>query len=192
MVLFFKKREKKTCQKGFSLVEVLCAVVLLAIIATPILQVISTSLMTNIKSRRLLAASDLASDTMEFVSSLNFNDLTYTDPDDSKEYRVTGLKRYYWGGNTPDESSLILYNDGILYPDGPSCTYDDLTGDANSRELTVKNIDVDGFKYDMIINMKKQGADDDQYYWYDVSVKVYDNKSGKFYTKAATSIANQY
>ena len=66
---FLKKLLRKN-KKAFSLVEIMCAIVLLAIIATPIIQVAFSSMSTNIKSRKYLAAADITSDTMEFVSSL--------------------------------------------------------------------------------------------------------------------------
>ena len=196
----FKKRFVLKNGKGFSLVEVLCAIVLLAIVATPILQVIYSSMAVNIKSRKMLGASDLLSDTMEFVSSLTFEDYSYKDGDTTKY--VPGLYSYYWGGENGSLSDLVLnktYGDK-LYPGGPDCLYSSILitnppGKLKKRTLTVKDVYMDGMKYDLIITMENSLADPSadpkpQYYTYDVNVKVYNNNN--YITEASTSIANKY
>ena len=67
--LFHKGKKHKNTDKGFSLIEVLLAVVLLALVAAPILQMLYSSYMMNIKSRKYLAAADLAQQKMEYLSS---------------------------------------------------------------------------------------------------------------------------
>ena len=54
-------------KKAFSLVEVLLAIVLLAIIATPILSVFYTSMSLNLKSRELMAATDVSTGIIESI-----------------------------------------------------------------------------------------------------------------------------
>ncbi len=127
--MFKKKSKKKPNSKGFTLVEVLCAVVLLAIIATPIFQVIFTSLKLNLKSRKMLNASDLCSATTEFVSSKVLEtysyDVTVKVPDPKKPgeqmdkkdtYTSVGYRDYYCGGGKENEfkntaiTGLKLYN----------------------------------------------------------------------------------
>lgn len=76
MQVFFHKRKRnfKKNNKGFSLIEVLLAVVLLALVAAPILQMLYSSYAMNIKSRQYLAAADLAQEKMEFLSSCVWED----------------------------------------------------------------------------------------------------------------------
>ncbi len=67
-----KAFSKQKSNSGFSLVEVLLAVVLLAIIVTPLMQVIVSSMATNQKSRELMAATNFAETIMEYCESKPF------------------------------------------------------------------------------------------------------------------------
>ncbi len=131
MKKILKTKFLKKKVKGFSLVEVLCAVVLLALVATPILQALCQGMVVNNKSRKMLAAADLASDTMEFVSTLAFNDYKYTNSGGT-EITVPGLKSYYWGNDidathtSVEFSSFKLRSAQLLYPNGPHAKLDTL------------------------------------------------------------------
>ncbi len=130
------KIKKKTItnknSKGFTLVEVLCAVVLLAIIATPIFQVIFTSLNLNLKSRKLLNASDLCSSTTEFISSKTLENYSYdtitTVKDDEtgedKEVKtphpVSGYRDYYCGSGDENKYTNTTIDKLKLYNDDPA------------------------------------------------------------------------
>ncbi len=207
---FFKKLLHKN-KKAFSLVEVMCAIVLLAIVATPIIQVAFSSMSTNIKSRKYLAAADITSDTMEFISSLTFQEHKFKDTDGSTKY-VPGLQAYYWG---KDESyaisNLVLNGSGQLYPGYPTspspqyckCVYSSLTGNPagsgwklgeHYRTLTIKDVMMDGMKFDVVIDMNNTSASPgaDMYYTYDVEVKVMEAGKSKVLSSAKTSIANSY
>lgn len=65
-----KRIQKKN--KGFSLIEVLLAVVLLAIVITPLIQTIYTSMALNKKSRILLGATDVGQSYVEYLESLTY------------------------------------------------------------------------------------------------------------------------
>lgn len=67
-----KAFSKQKSNSGFSLVEVLLAVVLLAIIVTPLMQVIVSSMAMNQKSRELMAATNFAETIMEYCESKPF------------------------------------------------------------------------------------------------------------------------
>lgn len=160
MKKIFNTKIFKKNAKGFSLVEVLCAVVLLALVATPILQALCQGMVVNNKSRKMLAAADLASDTMEFVSSLAFNDFKYTNTGGT-EITVPGLKSYYWGNDItvsdplPTFSSLKLYSAQLLYPNGPHAEVDQISfnnisgWDAGTfkRSVQFKNVKMDGYDF---------------------------------------------
>lgn len=66
---------KKICKfrhrnnKAFSLLEVMLAVVLLAIIATPIIQTVYTSMSLNVKSRAMMGAMDVGQSLMEYFEN---------------------------------------------------------------------------------------------------------------------------
>lgn len=70
MKKIIKRIQKKN--KGFSLIEVLLAVVLLAIVITPLIQTIYTSMALNKKSRILLGATDVGQSYMEYLESLTY------------------------------------------------------------------------------------------------------------------------
>ena len=100
-----KKRSKNNL--GFSLVEVLLAVVLLGLIAAPILQMFYSSMAVNKKSKRYLAAADLAQSTVEAISAQTYKGSTgkikvsATDPETGgvilvdSPVEVQGLEAYY-------------------------------------------------------------------------------------------------
>lgn len=73
MKKFLKK--KKNNNLGFSLLEVLLAVVLLAIVATPLIQVVYSSMALNKKSRILMGATDVGQSALEYFESLTYNDI---------------------------------------------------------------------------------------------------------------------
>ncbi len=207
---FLKKLLRKN-KKAFSLVEIMCAIVLLAIIATPIIQVAFSSMSTNIKSRKYLAAADITSDTMEFVSSLTFKEHNFKDTDGVTKH-VPGLKEYYWGKDENfNTSNLILSTTGELYPGYPTtpppqyypCEYYSLSGNPadttwkkgeHYRTLIIKNVMMDGMKFDVVIDMKNtlSSPDSELYYTYDVEVSVKEAGKSTVLSSAKTSIANSY
>jgi prepilin-type N-terminal cleavage/methylation domain-containing protein len=69
-----KKEKMNVNNKGFSLVEVLLAVVILGLIAAPILQMFYTSYQINNKSKRMLNAAELAQTTMEALTSQTYGE----------------------------------------------------------------------------------------------------------------------
>lgn len=73
-------KNKKSNNLGFSLLEILLAVVLLAIVVTPLIQTIYTSMALNKKSRILMGATDIGQTYVEFFESKTYEDIhsTYT------------------------------------------------------------------------------------------------------------------
>lgn len=97
----FHKRKKniKKTNKGFSLIEVLLAVVLLALVAAPILQMLYSSYAMNIKSRKYLAAADLAQEKMESLSSCVWED-SQARKGTAKETGLQNNTSYFPAGTT--------------------------------------------------------------------------------------------
>ncbi len=73
IILKLVSNKRKLKNLGFSLVEVLLAVCLLAIVVTPLMQVIITSMTMNKKSRELMAATNCAQSLMEYLESKPFD-----------------------------------------------------------------------------------------------------------------------
>ncbi len=186
--------------KAFSLVEVLCAIVLLALVATPVIQAIYSGLTLNLKSRKLLGASDITSGVMEFTSSTVFDDYDYTPPGGSK-ITVPGMHSYYWGGDSGDISTWRIHGidkDGnsynAIYPSGPKIDTAVLTKSDPVRELYFSDAVMDGVKYDVIVTITDPESTEN-YYCYTVDVEVREpgaGKSGKLLSYATTKIANKY
>lgn len=70
-------KRKSSSNAGFSLVEVLLAVCILALVAVPILRMITVSMKMNLESKELLAATDTTQSMMEYIRSYPMED--YSD-----------------------------------------------------------------------------------------------------------------
>jgi len=105
-----KKEKMKLNSKGFSLVEVLLAIVILGLIAAPILQMFYTSYQINNKSKRMLNAAELAQTTMEAITSQTYGE--------SKTVKGTliseGLKAQYQEAYD-QRSASVKTIDGVTY-----------------------------------------------------------------------------
>lgn len=69
------KTMKKNGNSGFTLMEVVLAIAVLAIILTPVMDSFITSSKVNIKSRKLLMANDVAHTVMESFKDKNYDDI---------------------------------------------------------------------------------------------------------------------
>ncbi len=105
LLKIFRLKQVKKENKGFSLVEVLCAIVLLALVATPVVQALYSGLSLNIKSRKILGASDIRSGYSERVASYVYDDFTYTES--GTDYTVNGYETDF----APDGSGVTKYTD---------------------------------------------------------------------------------
>ena len=217
MKKILKTKFAKKQAKGFSLVEVLCAVVLLALVATPILQALYSGMVVNNKSRKMLAAADLASETTEFISSLAFEDFTYTDG--GTTYTVPGLKSYYWGGDTITPSSCKLSGAKLLYPGGPHARYylmsqtavTGWTAGKNNRTLGLTEVKMDGYEFYVKIETKvpstkvklvsgtyttesftEADLTNEKYFCYNVTVSVYDKDQTTLFATTSTTVPNKF
>lgn len=71
----FQRNYKKNRNGGFSLIEVLIAVVVLAIVAIPMIHLFLTSTKINVKSRETLRATTVAQDIMEGLKACDVGEL---------------------------------------------------------------------------------------------------------------------
>ncbi len=194
-----KRLKKKVVNnRGFSLVEVLCAIVLLTLVATPLLQVIFSSMSLNLKSKKTLAAADLTSDVMEYVSSLAAEDYSYTKEGDSTPTVIRGAKYYYWAENSGDYGLLPIHNTSnntyYCYPGGPFGKFVSYTKNGDSyRVIELKDVDYNGYKYRVKIELRSDGLDANSYHCYQTVITVMDNQDPNYvYTTTDTSIPNKF
>ena len=185
-----KLKNIKFQKKGFSLIEVLCAIVLLALVATPVIQIIYSSFSMNIKSKEMLVAADLTSEVMEYASSLAFEDHSYTKTGATTPTIIKGAKSYYL------ESTPLAYNSSTgkyyLCPTGTCGTKD--TTLSSATVLALKDVDYSGYKFRVSIEFVEDTATaSNTYHFYDVYVKVCDNDDASHvYSQAKTCIPNKY
>ena len=206
----FRKLLKRKNNKAFSLVEILCAICLLALVTTPILQIIIGSMNMNKRSSEMLAASDLASDTIEYITSLSFED--YNDAN-------KGVRTHYYGkdtgnslldldfftnqGSTSNPQGVIkLYNGG---PSGKIKKADYKDVDASTgytgRSLYITDISYSNYKFDAKLIFQKKSTEAGKYFAYDCIVEIYEPRTtkddgsyvyGKKLVEVSTCIPNSY
>ena len=163
-----KMFKKKGNNKGFSLIEVLMAVVLLGLIATPILQMFYTSFQMNLRSKKYLAAADLANAMAEAISAQ-----TYEDSKTTSNVTGPGLKSYYQGPlvgvdrlyKTTSTSGVITEGPAVLMSSGGS-------GTLYFKSNTGAGIPYGGFKFYVSLEFVEKGSED--FHAVDCIIRVYD------------------
>lgn len=185
-----KKNASKIVKKikanlGFSLIEVLLAIVILGLVAAPILQLFVTSAQMNIRSRKLMAATDVANATMEYLTGMKFDEGTesvktvFMTP--ANRMRIPALS-YDCGG----ENTATSYATMDSFRTQALTSY---TGDANSPKIYIngisgdaylgvamKGISYNGYTFDMIMWFQSNKTGTEEFYTYDVAVEVYDSE----------------
>ena len=73
---FLKKKTGKN--KGFALIELICAVALFAVVLTPIFMSMVSSMRVNNKSRKVMIATEVAEDVMESVRDKTYAEILDT------------------------------------------------------------------------------------------------------------------
>lgn len=172
--------KRKRHNKGFSLVEVLCAIVLLGLIAAPLIQMIYSSYETNQKSKKYLAATDLCQAVMEGISAQTYED---SKTQGTSSETIEGLGNYYFGTSklgvkglygSPKSNSVstIPVGDCSSNPDG-----DAFQGNRDKTAYFTK-VSYGGFKFNVTITAKESGvypvASNKKYYTIPMEVAVYD------------------
>lgn len=220
MKKIFRKLRIKNKNKGFSLLEVLLAIAILALIATPVFNTIVSSYKLNLKSRKILAASDVLNATMEYAASNTMDDYKYSIPDTSnpgtfKDVNVKGINSIYGTAENLHDFSKGVY---CVYPGADygavTVTHVEYTLENLSKSdeytyigpkmVTKKKVNIDilsdvkynGYHFDVLIFRTNPETTTDKYYTTEFGVAVYDHElkdsDGKFvkYTEATTKIAN--
>lgn len=154
----FLIKEKKFSinQKAFSLVEVLLAIVLLAIIATPILSVLYSSMSMNIKSRELMAATDVTTGILECIEN--------TDAESFKNACVNKNFNKY-----PFLKKVYISGSSTCSVSGNTITFQDLKYKKNNGGGIY-------YLFDVKVYLTDAGHDaSDYYYIKNVKIEVYKN-----------------
>lgn len=135
------ERSKLNKNAGFSLVELLIAVVILAIIVIPLLHLFVSSTRINVKSRKTLRATTVAQDIMEGLKAYNIDELKTQFNDPAEGFYVIDDKLIK--GNIREETSLEV--DGAGDPaEGLYC-------------FSMSDVDMQGSKYDALVTVDGRG-----------------------------------
>lgn len=189
------------CKKGFSLVEVLLAIVILAIVAAPIANAFFSSMKTNLKSRDIMGATDFTESIIEEFEKQTFDEIgaklernTYGEDDVVERIASVGI--------TKDNSTSNKFSDLVDYEDFKTrCNelkieenvmdiYYGFFLDEESRAhycYFIPNVSYSEtnegnfrYKYDVLLEFVDNGIDTkaDEYCVYDINVNTY--KSGSY------------
>lgn len=156
------KRGSKASNAGFSLVELLIAVVILAIIVIPLLRMFVTSTRINVKSRQMLRATTVAQDIMEGLKAYTLEEVRtqFTPPEgtsgDSYFFPTEGF--YVVNSSMIQGGVREIEELEIDDPDDP---------DSEIYYFGIKNLKMQGGEYDALIKLdastyteaKVEGAD---------------------------------
>ena len=199
-----KKNASKIVKKikgnlGFSLIEVLLAIVILGLVAAPILQIFVTSAQMNLRSRKLMAATDVANVTMEYLTGMKYDEGTEsvktvfatTDP----RMRIPALS-YDCSGTTLATSyaSLTDFRNHVLtsytgHGNSPKVYINSISGDAYLG-VAMKGVTYNNYTFDMIVWFQSNNTGTAQFYTYDVTVEVYDSEQIMVEASDGTSTPN--
>ena len=181
-----KKKTKKN-NLGFSLVEVLLAVVLLAIVMVPLMQAVLSSMSINAKSRKLMAATDLAQTIIENCEGMIHDEIQtllchngyhavslpflklHDSGDFYKSYTASGSSLGTLNLSQSESASFSSFNTS---PYDTRCLYN-----AAQDAYYLSNVEyTDGKFFDVVIKMSlaPNSNSSDKYHIYTVSVTVYD------------------
>lgn len=198
-----KKREKRTVKnnnKGFSFIELLLAIVILALVAAPIFRVFITTSQINNNSKQLMAATDAATVIMEYISTCKFSgtdgvEAIFTDT--GLKTRIPALS--FTCHTQLSSSSATDYSGFVSHAEGGGMAVG--TGDqyvfylkpagSNSLGLALFNVPSNGYMFDMIVWFEPRGNTSDKYYTYDVTIDVYEDKEVQV-TASDGSVSTQY
>ena len=178
--LFRKKASVK--EKGFSLIEVLLAIVILSLVATPILQLFITSANITRNSKELLAATDVANATMEYITGGRFDvpdtGIKAKMKEDGTKTRVPGIGLICQSVEAPGAATITSHTafettlrNGSITATGTKAYYVEQT---DYFGIAFFNVDYDDFMFDMLVSfVPKATSSGDKFYTYDVIVDVY-------------------
>ena len=141
---------RRTSNAGFSLVELLIAVTILAIIVIPMLHLFVTSTRINVKSRQMLRATTVAQDIMEGLKAYTLEEVrTKFTPEDG-----VSASDYFF----PTDGFYIL-NTRLLQGEGGVREITELEGDNPDDPASqifyfgIKNLKMQGGEYDALIKL---------------------------------------
>jgi prepilin-type N-terminal cleavage/methylation domain-containing protein len=126
-------------KKGFSLIEVLLAVTLLAVIIVTVTGVFTGILISSKKSDKFFVATNLATKEMENIKLMSFDDISTCTPItlDGKTQQGVSAGKGYFPPYPPQPANLMEKVNGVTYYYNISTSY--VAGTGNElMKITVK------------------------------------------------------
>ena len=149
-------KRRQTANAGFSLVELLIAVTILAIIVIPLLHMFVTSTRINVKSRQTLRATTVAQDIMEGLKAYTLDEVRtqFSLPDGTissdyfyptEGFYIVNSKMIQEGVREIKELESWIDDDGnVIDPDDP---------ENEIYYFGIKNLKMQGGEYDALIKL---------------------------------------
>lgn len=183
----------KKNNKAFSLLEVLLAIILLALIATPILQAIFATMNINKEAKNVMAATEVATGIAETFGKSNFKDinsqLTLSNIVAGNFGQYTVLGDMWKSGSS---QANLSSSGGSPYPNTLICRF--------TRMYYRPYVSNNNFVYDIEIRFEKitPTVATDKYFTYNETISIYehtDDGAEQFKTKKLcvinTSLMNE-
>lgn len=171
--------KRRGTNKGFSLIEVLCAIVLLGLIAAPLIQMIYSSYATNIKSKRYLAAADLCQTVMEALSAQTYEDSVTP----GTNVTLTGVGNYYFGASQLGVKNLysVPQSTSTIIPSGRVFACNGTAYQGTDNKVYFDQISYAGYRFGVEIEVNEDtyyagGNCTSKYAAIPVVIKVYERK----------------
>lgn len=178
-------QRKERNNKGFTLVELLVAVTILAIIVVPFMQSFVTAAKTNAKAKKIQNATELASNVMEELKSNDIEHFAFqfnypTDGDNKSRFNVL---------NTFDDAYELIkdsednFTEVIKYQ---------VNGAVNNLDLVTSSVVYKDYQENKSDEFEFKGQDSDNYYFVMEGVKSGDGEFDALITLNANSYQNIY
>lgn len=137
------KKRRKLSDSGFSLVELLIAVTILAIIVIPLLHMFLTSAKINVKSRQTLRATTVAQDIMEGLKAYTLEEVrAQFEPPEGMD----GSSYYY------PQDGFYVVNSSLIEGGVKELTELETEG-SEIYYFGIRDIQMQGGKYDALIEL---------------------------------------
>ena len=134
--------------KGMTLIELLIAITILALITTPFLNSFIVSVRSNYKARNVLRATTVAQNLMEGIEAFSLEDIcrqvNLTEPEKSLLYRPNGYAGHVEFANENGQKSSVAGEEFV-----PT--------DSNKYSFGIQGIVEDGIEYDARILIDASG-----------------------------------
>ena len=147
--------------KGFSLIEIIVAIAILAVIVLPLLHAFVTSSRLNAKARNKLMAIETAKNIMEQIKGYNLAEIAKgANPANPSELRFGNSGFAELEYNASESKYVVASNDSIrLNP--ATGKYDFYPKSENRYYYFLKDINPGGFKANALITVSKPGISAD-------------------------------